>query len=79
MCFYTEAFVKAIYSIGSGGSCSGRYKSGITMIYDLIFNARHDIFVRIVRKQWNCKLQNSPVAFRKPVYVPVCYNRNYYY
>src|SRR6218665_2524635 len=37
----------------SGSSCSGRCKSGITTIYD-IFNARHHIFVRIMRRQWNC-------------------------
>jgi len=31
--------------------------------YELeIFNARQHIFVRIMRKQWYCKLENSPVG-----------------
>src|SRR6218665_3626721 len=54
--------------------------------YDLRYfqRYRHHIFVRIMRKQWKCKLENSPVRtrprgcfYKNMCSVPVCYNRYY--
>ena len=66
----------------SDGSCSGRCKSGIITI-DEIFNDTHHIFVWTMRKQWNCKLETTPVEtgprslLQNRCSVPVCYI--YYY